>query len=445
MKQLLHTPTAVLLSVVCALSLMVLATPLYAVSSAAVPLIIAISPNHIYNDQATMVTITGVGFAATPIVIADTTNANHQVLSNVTFIDSITISVIIPAKIFEGVYSITVMNPDGQKSDSINDFIIMNRGDGTIAPWVSTSPMTTLRWRFAAVVAHGYIYAIGGNGRDSSVILSSIERAKLDTDGSISSWQIVGALSMPRAGLTAVVLGNDLYVLGGETGGFGPNQSSVERFALNSDGSLGPAQVVASMTTPRADFAAVAVGEYLYALGGFPGNGTALKTVERAARQVDGTLGPWELTASMTMPRSRAVVSGRVIYALGGDNTIERSIAALDGSLGPWQIISVMVAERSQSSAFVDGPYMYVLGGFYPGLYATNSIERAMIQSDGSLGPWQLSASMSQGRSSFVALALNQRIYAMGGMIGQARTERSAEYATIRTFSHYIFIPLIVR
>ncbi len=77
--------------------------------------------------------------------------------------------------------------------------------------------------------------------------------------------------------------------------------SSVERAPINVDGSLGSWQVVSNMTKGRYGHAAVAVDGYLYVLGGYTGTWDA--TVERAAINSDGSLGPWQLTSTMTSPR----------------------------------------------------------------------------------------------------------------------------------------------
>jgi len=72
------------------------------------------------------------------------------------------------------------------------------------------------------------------------------------------------------------------------------------------------------MLTPRSETAVVTLGNYIYAIGGWSGEGT-LKTVER----YDFLNNKWEFVASMKYERysSKAVVFNKKIYVFGGYNT----------------------------------------------------------------------------------------------------------------------------
>jgi hypothetical protein len=229
--------------------------------------------------------------------------------------------------------------------------------------------MTTPRLRFGAVAVGGYLYAVGGARTAVSTFLSSVERAAIQADGSLGPWEIISNMTRPRMDLAVVAAGGYIYALGGyKEFEF---TSSVERAAIQPDGSLGPWEVISNMTIARKSHAAVAAEGYLYAIGG--GNTTS---VERAAIQSDGLLSPWQLTSPLLEERyaPAAVVVGNYIYTLGGSpnitvpsptsHSVERARINADGSLDPWEESSPMLVSRIWGAAVADAHHIYMLGGF---------------------------------------------------------------------------------
>jgi len=174
----------------------------------------------------------------------------------------------------------------------------------------------------AAAVAGDYVYAIGG--LTVSTGTSSVERALINADGSLGSWQLTTSMTTPRNGLAAVAVGGYIYALGGHDGG---SLSSVERALINADGSLGPWQLTTSMTTARHEFGAASSGGYIYAVGGAGGT-AGMSSVERAATNPDGSSGTWQPVASMNSSRYAlaGVVVGNYLYALGGRSYLENDL-----------------------------------------------------------------------------------------------------------------------
>jgi hypothetical protein len=266
--------------------------------------------------------------------------------------------------------------------------------DSSLSGWQATSPMTTPRLRFGAVSVGSYLYAVGGAQLFPSPILSSAERAVIQPDGSLGTWELTSSLTMPRVDLAVVAVGGYIYALGGYKSF--ESTSSVERAVIQTDGSLGAWEVISNMTVARQSFAAVAAGGYIYAIGGI--NTTS---VERAAVQPDGSLGPWQFTSSLVKERQglAAVVAGNYIYALGGSpnisvpspigRSVERAHIDVDRSLEPWEESSEMVLSRTWGAALVDQHHIYMLGGFpdrciaLPCIEQTD-VERALYQ------PWHI-------------------------------------------------------
>lgn len=409
------------------------------------PTIRSVSPDHIFNNRATTITITGSGFIPTPtITISAVPMLCETPLEDVKLLDNGALRATVPANLYEGSYALKITNPDGGFTQHFGVLTLMRTGDGSFGPWEATESMETGRWNFTAVRVRDHIYALGGNGRDSSETLRTVEVARINGDGSLDEWETTASLSSARHSFAAVAYGDFIYVIGGQSDTNSRLLNTVEQARVNANGTLTQWRLMPSLTTPRANLAAVAANGYLYALGG---NGAS---VERAPIYENGTLGPWEIISWMAVQRSgfAAVSAGNAIYALGGDrvgqaNSVEWAKIGDDGSIGPWQFTSSLTTERvSHAAVSLDGS-IYALGSLYPSILSTNSVERTSIRPDGTLGLWQLTASMRTPRSNFVAVTANNYVYALGGFTGHSPTLRSVEYAPVR--GRAVYLPIVVR
>ncbi|MEW6324540.1 MAG: hypothetical protein AB1515_04060 [Nitrospirota bacterium] len=264
--------------------------------------------------------------------------------------------------------------------------------------WQATEPLIVPRTSAGAVVANGYLYAIGGirGGGVERGFVKSVEFAKIQPDGSVKDWRLTNSLTMPRGFLKAVAANGHLYAMGGETYRDGlVLLNTVERARLLPNGSLGPWEPVAPMTTPRRSPTGIVSHGHIYAIGGY--NGLFLRSVERAAIQPDGSLGAWTvLPASLNTDRyihgaghvgdQIYIVGGHIEDVGGGKNSAEWSRVQSDGSLTPWQLTETTKTPRFLASTIAAGPFVFTLGGYHDGYLA--SVERAAVQPDGSLGAW---------------------------------------------------------
>jgi N-acetylneuraminic acid mutarotase len=87
--------------------------------------------------------------------------------------------------------------------------------DGGLSSWQTMEPLTIARCCFTAVAANGYIYVIGGAMGPGFPSEASIERSKINPDGSLSAWEVIGYLPEVRYNAAAVVVNNYLYVMDG--------------------------------------------------------------------------------------------------------------------------------------------------------------------------------------------------------------------------------------
>ncbi len=325
--------------------------------------------------------------------------------------------------------------------------------DTILGPWQTTTSMTIYRHGLAAVTTGGYIYALGRDGDTGPYLANSVERAAINGDGSLNSWQAVSSMLSRRYELAAVTTGNYVYALGGEEGHGGARLSSVERAKINSDGSLDPWQASTPMTITRVGLGAVAVDDYIYALGGNSNSGGLQSSVERAKINSDGSLGSWQAVNSMTIPRYGlgAVAIGNYIYAIGGYSgsplsSVERAEINNDGSLGSWQAISSMITPRYSLAAVAIANYLYAVGGYFSdgsGNIYLSSVERAKISSDGSLSSWQTVNSMTIPRFDLGAVVTGNYIYAIGG-VAFPEIQSSVEQAGIMPVFP-VYLPLVLK
>ncbi len=146
----------------------------------------------------------------------------------------------------------------------------------------------------------------------------------------------------------------------------------------------------------------------------------------------------WQETSSMPTPRAggAAVIYNNVIYLIGGvagQEIFRDSIYArinIDGSIGKWQQGPNLLEERVFIDAVVRNDFIYVVGGGNGpnGEHYLNTVERAQILADGSLGPWAPESKMTLPRRCSKVMILNDAIYAFGGFGGALLD--SVEYST---------------
>lgn len=227
-----------------------------------------------------------------------------------------------------------------------------------------------------ATAVGDHLYVVGGaNILDGGN--SSVEQATINPDGSLGAFAVLPdvRLSVPRDSHTAAVIGNQLYVVGGN--GPGGPLAHVERAEIRPDGSLTTFTGVTDLrlVTPRAGHTSAVIGDYLYVVGGRDDGGAPLASVERAPINPDGTLGPFAVVTGVTLvgPRSghTTAVLGNAMYVHGGTGTagdhadVERAPINLDGTLGPFVVLPdvALATPRFAATSVIARNYLYVIGG----------------------------------------------------------------------------------
>jgi hypothetical protein len=295
------------------------------------------------------------------------------------------------------------------------------------SPWQQTAPLLTPRSGAGIVEAHGIIYAVGGI--DGMHFLKSSEFSAIQSDGTLRAWRSGSALNEERGFFGAAEHKGFVYAVGGGNGPGGFHLlRSVERAAILVDGSLGPWRKETHLLNfPRRCAKVVVAGDYLYAIGGF--GGVLFDSVERAHINADGSLGAWEfLDGKLTMPRyihAVAEANGR-IYVMGGHaqqggaGEAETEFTALEpqGQLSAWRAATALNHGRYGLIAAAHGDFLYAMGGM-SGASFFDVVEKNQVGADGAPGAWHDDIALPAPLADFGAIVYRDWLYLIGGTDAQ--------------------------
>ncbi len=263
----------------------------------------------------------------------------------------------------------------------------------TIGGWHETENLWESREGASAFGGYGDFYILGGSNIVGS--LGNVEYMYgIEPQGGLEKGIIVGSSYNVPQGSTSV--SNDynctLYVVGGEgdTGYLGTVERLIRSsgtlfpfFLCGGANSIGPFgtldgtglaitdQTETSLNVPRYKPSAAIYNGYVYALGGYYTGTFITNSVEMAQVQTDGTLGQWRYTSPMNLPRAgfAAVAISGWVYAVGGytdkgiTNTVEKALINPDGTLGKWTFTTPMTIPRADLAVVQDNGWIYALGG----------------------------------------------------------------------------------
>lgn len=307
--------------------------------------------------------------------------------------------------------------------------------------WRQVVGFSNPRRALAAVASATHLYVIGGVDNQGNYV-KEVEFARIASDGSLESWQKTRPINLGRFYLSAVIVGKYIYVLGGGYGPIGGDNlptASVERAEINADGSLSHWEMISNMQLPRRGLKAVAYADRIYAIGGY--SGVFLKSTEYASVNTDGSLSPWTLDpqeANLDRYIHSATLLEDRIYLIGGHvqnseqmsyGDVESAIISPTGMLNPWQIEpSKLLQARFIASAFALNNYLYVLGG-HNGGQRLKTVEFAKVFNNGRPGNWEMTSNLNTPRSAAATAVSGQYVYVLGGM-GVSNALNSVEMAT---------------
>jgi DNA-binding CsgD family transcriptional regulator len=207
------------------------------------------------------------------------------------------------------IYVLGGENAEGQTLDSVTAY------DLQYNQWRPGVPMPEPLANLAATALDGRIYVAGGsaNGRNGEAEISvrdQLYTLDLETD----EWQRSARLPHPLAGAALVAHDGFLYLVGGWDGEQMRDEIWRWRPGVLKEGQP-DWEEFSHLKTPAAFFGSVVVGDDVYVIGGYDGQRELAD-----ASVLNLSTGEWRQLPSMSMPRSglSAVYDGMAVFALGG-------------------------------------------------------------------------------------------------------------------------------
>jgi len=315
---------------------------------------------------------------------------------------------------------------------------VMLSPDATENTWVSKEPMSTARSGLGVVVIKDKIYAIGGAGKLPS--LDTNEEYDPDAD----AWITREPMLTPRGDFAIAVFQDKIYVFGGA---IKAHQWDFELTDANEvyDPATDTWTAKASMPVPKAGFSASVVDDKIYLIGGWtksvtPGLGP-LWVTSNETLVYDPNANSW--TTKTPMPTgavhyASAVVDNK-IYVISGtsraysDNLLNYT-QIYDPRTDTWSQGALIPAAVQQAAAGattgVKAPKaIYVVGGFTGFYWPRNLTQVYYPETD----TWSFGADMPTPLFSLGVAVVEDKLYAIGGspFYLQPATNQNSQYTPI--------------
>jgi N-acetylneuraminic acid mutarotase len=236
-------------------------------------------------------------------------------------------------------------------------------------------------------------------------------------------WSYSASLSKPRRLLSAAAVNGIIYAIGGEasksiaTGATITPYAAVETYAAGSNGSW---TLASPLPSARYWMGCAAVNNKIYTFGGESDHGYF-----NVVDSLGGPGGAWGQAGQLPVYRYNAAACavGNTVYLIGGmvyngtDFEASSEINAWDPVTGMWTLKTSMKLQRSDHQAVALNGKIYIIGGVGG---AQSSGDNMPLQSvevyDPSTNSMDTAASLNHARWSFAAAEANGRIYAIGGL-----------------------------
>ena len=273
--------------------------------------------------------------------------------------------------------------------------------------WAPIPSMPTARSGAAAVVVGETLYVIGGQH------LKSFLDANEAFDTRTQRWTRKAGLGLGRTftAPSATVINGSIYVVAGNPRGYCTNRAEV--YDVRRD----RWRTLAAAPRARCHAAVVGLGTRLYVMGGWNTSSTVRYT---DVDVYDVAAGRW--TPGVPLPGWRGAMAAaaidQTIYLVGGttaDATLSTSVIALDAKSGRWVPKAPIPTPRGAPATAVRDGRLYVIGGFM--LPAGEPVLSRIVESyDPRTNTWREEPSLPEPRAYAAAAAVNDRVYVIGGV-----------------------------
>jgi len=302
--------------------------------------------------------------------------------------------------------------------------------------WTTKEPMPTARGGLGIAVVNDKIYAIGGSNNKTQ--LGITEEYNPATD----SWTTKASMPTPRSGFAIAVSQNKIYCIGGITGDSENFVSGITGKTEVYDPATDTWDTKNSMPTPRADLTASVVNNTIYCMGGKKYWG-----VEEAYQELnvteayDPTMDSWTEKSPMPIPVlgcTSAVLNGK-IYVIGGSRHFQLgwelatvgSTQLYDPENDAWSTrASLPIAESYGAAATTNGVTAPVRLYFIGGSNETHYSGTTYVYYLG-LNVWGAGVSIPTPRVYLALAVVNDVLYAIGGFDGENWLDVTEQYVPI--------------
>jgi len=290
--------------------------------------------------------------------------------------------------------------------------------------WTSLSNMDLSRSSFALHTWDGLLHAIGGTDINSSII-NNVESYNPTND----SWQSTSTMPFPNTAFNSTLFSNDVYIFGGTKNSPESTHeySDYMKYSINDGSWLHGTNPDAA----RAEFSAVTLADKLYLLGG-----TNFSGATTDIRAYDTKNNSWEKLNSLAVQRQRASSvaynheTKPRIYTFGGINSGVhlKTAEVYDVELNTSELLqNSMGIGRTYAAVAMLGTNIYVFGG------DSDESSKSFEVFDTTRNSWSIPGILPNKRSHATAVALNNKIYLIGGKVGEHNDKTASDTIDIYT------------
>ena len=248
-------------------------------------------------------------------------------------------------------------------------------------------------------------------------------------NGTLSAWQTLTPMPLPRANHCSVTIGGWLVVIGGNyaaEGGF-VTTDAVHVAPMHSDGTVGSWSLAGSTPSPVFECTAVSSATTLYLVNGIYDDPTKGAQVWAADLSSQGTLGAWRSLGALPGQEralySDAWIQNGILYAMDANLTsdvMEMLHAPLGASgLGTWSEDLWLPGFLGHPQYAFTGSYTYVLGGYVSddagNLTVVADVHGAPIEPGGAVGAAFATTMLPSPVAFGTAAAVNDFLFIVGG------------------------------
>uniref|UniRef100_A0A8C5PLI8 Kelch like family member 4 n=1 Tax=Leptobrachium leishanense TaxID=445787 RepID=A0A8C5PLI8_9ANUR len=216
--------------------------------------------------------------------------------------------------------------------------------------WSIMPPMSTHRHGLGVAVLEGPMYAVGGH--DGWSYLNTVER----WDPQARQWNYVASMSTPRSTVGVAALNSKLYAVGGRDGS--SCLKSMECF----DPHTNKWSMCAPMSKRRGGVGVATYNSFLYAVGGHDAPASNhCSRLSDCVERYDPKTDSWTTVAPLSVPRDAVGVCalGDKLYAVGGydGQTYLNTVESYDAQTNEWtQDISLNIGRAGTSVVVIKLP-----------------------------------------------------------------------------------------